>query len=275
MHLLDNLTLAAAVGFGGRVSATITGVLHRNIASSLIVATDSSKIQLTDAWFSQNMGFIGTGVLIVGASTLHVINSTAGNLAVTFGGAIVAGSGTVLKIVDSAVQRTLLAVLRATLQPEGEGCFLSGSCRTEVKDTSFSMNCATGGVKYGQRFGLLADEGRGGAVWAVDSKFTSMTNTTFKFNTATAGGAISSVAGALTLDGCWFQKNLAFKYGGAVIIWKGLAHIVHGTSFLNNTAQVMPYPVVVKHNLGVGDQHLRLSCHGEVEMAILCRQFLV
>lgn len=122
----------------------------------------------------------------------------------------------------------------------------SQAASVEVANTTFSGNCAVGGMELGRPLGLLSDTGRGGAVWSVGSNLTLMANTTLDSNGASAGGAVSSEAGNLTLGDCLLQQNLASKYGGAVTVWQGFAHFVHGTSFLNNKAQVKCYSPLYK-----------------------------
>lgn len=118
--LKGSVTLAAAVGFGGGVLASMTGVLQGNAISTFIVATESSTIQLRDADISWNMGLTGTGVLMVGASTLHVVNSTlSGNIAFACGGAIAAWPGTNVKVVNSRFTNNVAA--------GGGGLFLFGN----------------------------------------------------------------------------------------------------------------------------------------------------
>ncbi|WIA42624.1 hypothetical protein OEZ86_008597 [Tetradesmus obliquus] len=61
-------------------------------------------------------------------------------------------------------------------------------------------------------------------------------NITFEYNVAAAGGAVSSVKGGLVLDGILLRNNQA-TYRGALLVWRDMVHIVHGTNFTNNTAQ--------------------------------------
>lgn len=231
---LSNLTLSTVVGFGGRVSATVTGVLRENTVSSLIAATQLSRVQLREVALELNMGFFGTGVSIAGASTLHVVNSTLSrNVAVTFGGAIAAWPGSNVEIINSKVTNNLAA--------GGGGLCMVMPNKTEVVNTSFVGNCAIGGVLPPNivvaHFGLLGEAGAGGAMWYVGNITTSFT-TTLAFNFAAAGGGINSAAGYLTLNGCLLEGNWASKYGGALAIWKGRARVGHGNTFNGNTAQV-------------------------------------
>uniref|UniRef100_A0A383W4K8 Right handed beta helix domain-containing protein n=2 Tax=Tetradesmus obliquus TaxID=3088 RepID=A0A383W4K8_TETOB len=233
MQRVDSLAWAAVVGFGGDVAASVTGVLQGNAASSLIVATELSTVQLKNTKLMLNMGFTGTGVLMVDASTLHVNNSTlSNNLAVTFGGAVAAASGTFVEIVNSRFDYNIAA---------GGGALFASGHVTQAINTTFSANCAVGGVDdewaLDQQQGLLAYEGRGGAVWAVGGNHTTMANTTFLHNVAAAGSAINSMAGNLTLKGCLLKDNWASTYGGGLTVWKGLAGIT-GTVFVSNTAEV-------------------------------------
>jgi hypothetical protein len=251
-----SLTLAAAVGFGGRVSASVTGVLQGNVVSSLIVATEQSRVQLKDAKLAMNMGFSGTGVLAVGASTLHVVNSLLyRNIAVTHGGAVAAGSGTTVVLVDSIVMNniagggaglfvcgnyTILPDLKNEAHASVKNITFAASqpASVDVTNSSFLGNCAVGGVRFGHTLGLTTDDGRGGGVLAVGSNLRLVDNTTLDFNFAAVGGGLSSEAGTLTINGCLLQDNAAVKFGGAVTVWKGLAQIVNSTAFTNNSAQV-------------------------------------
>lgn len=247
----------------------MTGVLAGNAVSSLIVAMDSSKVQLTDAEVVLNMGFSGTGVLMAGASTLHLVRSILSrNFAVTYGGAVAAGSGTIVEIVDSRFDSNIAAGGGALfvsglykrrhvyrVEPNEDLTIITttspGSTRSanvEVVNTSFIGNCAVGGTPladFGRSVGLYSSVGRGGAVWAVGSNLTMTANTTFEYNVAAAGGAVSSVKGGLVLGGILLRNNQA-TYDGALLVWRGMAHIVHGTNFTNNTAQV--WCILVLHH---------------------------
>jgi hypothetical protein len=59
----DSLKLTAVVGFGGRVSAHVMGVLQFNVVCSLIVATEYSRIHLEDTRVIRTLVSVGVTCL--------------------------------------------------------------------------------------------------------------------------------------------------------------------------------------------------------------------
>jgi hypothetical protein len=193
---------------------------------------------------------------------LTISNSTLSrNKAVACGGAVAAGAGANVVILDSLLKHNvascgggLLVYSELGTQQHGNVTHAtSQSASVAVTNTSFLANCVIGGIRYGILAGLYADKGRRGAVEAVGSSL-KLTSSTFQLNTAAAGGALSSVAGSVSLNGCWLQRNLASNNGGALAVWKGLAHTMNGTNVTGNSAEVRPagvhllvLTVVAKH----------------------------
>jgi hypothetical protein len=81
-----------------------------------------------------------------------------------------------------------------------------------------------------------ADGHRGGAVYGSASDLTFQVNTTLVENAAATGGAISALAGTLTIDATAFEGNHATVSGGGVAVGYGSESTITLSTFDSNTA---------------------------------------
>ena len=155
-----------------------------------------------------------------------------------------ASSGSVVNLTNSSA--TFKTLNFSTNSALNGGVFYSSNSKFMIFDSSFTANVSSGngGALYFDYYSTSTLEGItaasntatdfGGFIYAQQSTF-SVTNSSFTFNNADYGGAVSVSTSEFTLDSLWFSSNTALTSGGALYVDKGSFTVINST-FMGNEA---------------------------------------
>jgi parallel beta-helix repeat protein/predicted outer membrane repeat protein len=204
-----NITNNQANYSGGGVYAKQSGTYVQNVTIQNTTISGSSAAK--GAGIYQNNG------------TLAVTGSTISNNATLYGG----GGGGYLSNLTVTIQSSTISNNTANIN-DGGGLYLASNTHATIQDSTFSGNHA--GV------GSTND---GGAVYLGTACSLTAQRCTFSGNTATsAGGAISTYSGPVTLENCTLTGNAVTgsgRGGGALNLLASVNNTIRNCTIANNS----------------------------------------